>query len=154
MKINRLLAIFLVVILTVLSASPAFAAEKVIEDWIKGDYDYDGKITSNDALRILQYPTSCKCKKPNLVPTAYNYGVEGGFPVEGVTSNTGGNYSSWVINVDNDFTITSADALLVLQFVVGKVDRFENYFMPYEDGTLYVCDTAPDDFVPVKWWEN
>ena len=152
MKINRLLAIFLVVILTVLSASPAFAAEKVIEDLIKGDFDGDKKITTLDALYILQYEPPCPCQKLHLDPTSEDYGDIGGFPVEGGEEKK--NYLGWYINVDNDFEITAADALLVLQFVVKKVDRFGNYFMPYDDGTFYICDSAPDDFVPVKWWEN
>lgn len=64
------------------------------------------------------------------------------------------NFAPWWANVTNDFDVTSADALLILQHVVNKVDRFENYLMPNEDGSFYVCESAPKNFVSLKWWEN
>jgi hypothetical protein len=85
---KRILALSVAALIAAMGVSGAFAAD------LKGDVNGDGKVTSADALMVLQHTIGMEVKDMNL--TAADLNADG--------------------------TINSADALKILQICVGIVD--------------------------------
>ncbi|NJM17044.1 MAG: hypothetical protein HC896_18185 [Bacteroidales bacterium] len=111
---------------------------EILEEVAYGDVDENGAVQAYDAALVLQYSVdywwqACLYQDNYYYQDTVYYGC--GMP------NAGPADPAWFLraNVDGNWGITSYDASLILQYTVGRINKFpvqDNYY--YEDSFQYI----------------
>lgn len=155
--------------------SEAEIAGNVIQpDWLIGDMNFDGQVTAEDALNVLHYslldPETFSFENHGSnTPKQYYYGYVDEIYKNGIVRDIEtGQYkyagrelyftiffynSAIVADVNNDSLHSSVDALMILQYVVGKRTEFPrtDYQWPREKLMFFIW---PENYTSGMFWKN